>query len=161
MGMLDMATNRNVHTAFIYNPWPSCLFTAQLTNHLHRAVSVDNLMGSQPLKELSCISWNLKIHYHVHKGPTLVPVLSQINPVHALQFHCRLSSHLHLCLPSGLLLACFPHTIPYTFLFSPMHATCPIHLIILHLDTPVICDEKNKWTFTTCNFPHFLLLPPF
>jgi len=40
MGMLDMATNRNVHAAFIYNRGPSCLFTAQLINRLHRAQSL-------------------------------------------------------------------------------------------------------------------------
>jgi hypothetical protein len=28
------------------------------------------------------ISWNVNIHYNVHNIPPLIPILSQINPVH-------------------------------------------------------------------------------
>jgi len=31
--------------------------------------------------------WKLKDHYHIHKCPSNVPVLSQIDPVQALRFH--------------------------------------------------------------------------
>jgi hypothetical protein len=70
-------------------------------------------------QELPNILWNPKVHYDIHKSPLLAPILSQINPVYTAPSVLILSSHLILCLLSGLLPSCFPINILHPFLFSP------------------------------------------
>jgi hypothetical protein len=84
--------------------------------------------------EIPRILWNPKFHYSIQKCPPPVPILSQLDPVYAPIFHFLksiliLSSHLRLCVLSGL----FPSGFPTKTLYTPLSSLytcnmpCPSH----------------------------------
>jgi hypothetical protein len=99
-------------------------------------------------QEISRLLWNPKVHYRVHNSPSLVLILrysqsAPFNPIF-IRSIIILPYHLRLGLPSGLFPSGFPTKILYTFLISPIRATCHTHFILLDLITLRIFGEAYK-----------------
>jgi len=111
-------------------------------------------------QEIPCILWNQEVHYRIHKCAPPVHILNQIDPV------CTPTSHflkilLSIFLPYtpgfskwSLSAGCTTKTL-YTTLLSPISATCPSHLTILHLITwTLLGDEYVSLSKSLSSFLH-------
>jgi hypothetical protein len=111
-------------------------------------------------QETPCLLWKPEVHYPTHNSRPLVPILSQMHPVHNFplsfpKIHSNIIlPSIRLGLPRVLFHSDFPDNIFYAFLISPMRR--PAHLIFLDLTTLAVAEAYKLCSSPLCS----LLQPP-
>jgi hypothetical protein len=117
-------------------------------------------------QEFPNILWSPTAHYRVQKSPPLVPILSQINPVHTTPFYLS-EIHFNIIHPliswSSYFPSGFPTNIPCALLLSAIHATCPAITSFLILGekhklcSPLLCSFIQPHVTSSLSGPNILL----
>jgi len=99
---------------------------------------------------------NLKFHYHIHKSPPLLSILSQINSVHVPRNFREI--HFNIILPpaprSSKLPSDFPTKTRYPAPPPPIRVTCFAHLVIVHLIIRIFGENYRSHISALCSCFH-------
>jgi hypothetical protein len=93
------------------------IFSYSLTHSLIELSPSRETANCAAPQKLPSILWNPKVHYHVHKSPPLVSILSQINPVHTIPSYLS-EIHFNIVHPPMSLSSGVPTNILSAFLFG-------------------------------------------
>jgi hypothetical protein len=120
--------------------WQTDWLTDWLTYCLSRVFDGKQIVF-QLVTKLLCILWTPTVYYHVCKIPSVVPILSQMSPIHTLPFIKNIfflfSSHVSSSFPHA------PHRNTCASLrLPPIHATCSAHIILHCVVARIIFGDR-------------------
>jgi hypothetical protein len=126
---------------------------------LHGAECYSRGHSSLATRQLPSILWKPKVHYRIHKTSPLNPILNQTNPFHTTSSYlCKIHLNItHSPTSCSSKWSLSPSDIPpsnlYTFLFSPIRATCPAHIILIDFIIRIIIGEEcRSCSSSLCSF---------
>jgi len=107
--------------------------------------------ADQEIPRLIC---NPKVHYRVQKSAPHVFALSQMHPVHNFP-PCFPKTYFNIIFTSTSVSSNWSSKISNAFLVSPMSASPPVHLIILHVIILItFCEAYKLRSSSFCSLLH-------
>ena len=108
-------------------------------NHLKGQIPYWEFNSQLVVKDISCLLWNLNVHYNNYKSQAKYPIWSLMNAVHIFIydfFQISFNSVSYQCLSfaSGVLPVGLPDELQYTLFIVPMSVNMshPLHLSLNH-----------------------------